>query len=103
MPRTWCVHLSYRPTKNIPWLHDRTVVRSGAESGLLSLWLCGESLGDFLFAPMYFLGEVTLLHRTPRYKTHHGVARGQVVAQTGNRTTSLRSSLLSTNSFTLVM
>ena len=44
-------------------LHDRTVVRSGAEIGLLSLALSvsrGVSLGDFPLAPMRPVEKGTL-------------------------------------------
>jgi len=45
------------------YLYDRTIVRSGAEIGLLSLTLSvsqGASLGDFSLAPVCPIEKVTL-------------------------------------------
>jgi len=68
-------------------------VRSGAETGLLSLRLSvsqGASLGYFLLAPACPIEKVTLwvcfLYLTSGSETDEGVAKDKVFPQTENRT-----------------
>jgi len=63
-------------------LHDRAIVRKGAEIGLLSLRLSvsqGASLGDFLLAPACPIEKVTLwegfLYLTSGSETDEGVMK----------------------------
>ena len=73
------------------YLHDRTVVRSDSEIGLLSLRLSvsqGVSLGDFLLALTHPIEKVALwvgfLYLTLGSETDKGVAKDEVFARTRN-------------------
>ena len=75
------------------YLHDRAIVRGGAEIGLLSLRLSvsqGESLGDFLFATACPIERVTLwegfLYLTSGSETDECVTKDKVSVRTGNLT-----------------
>jgi len=80
------------------YLPDGTVVKSGAEIGLLSPRLCvsqGASLGDFLFALVRPIEKVALwvgfLYLTAGFENDDEIVKAKVFAWIENRTRDLES------------